>query len=106
MPAGLPLSGRGRQALPTVQPTFLAPGVLLLLLARCSPLLAAALYMFFETCAAASPRLTPAHTVCCRLVAALERVQGGLIGQTLSKFGIVGLYTVVVYSIGALQQLC
>lgn len=38
-------------------------------------------------------------------MAALERVQGGLIGQTLSKFGIVGLYTVVVYSIGALQEL-
>ena len=53
----------------------------------------------------AVPHLTPTHTVSCRLVAALERVQGGLIGQTLSKFGIVGLYTVVVYSIGALQEL-
>ena len=50
--------------------------------------------------------LAPAHAVSdFRLVAVLERVQGGLIGQTLSKFGIVGLYTVVVYSIGALQEL-
>ncbi len=35
----------------------------------------------------------------CRLVAVLERVQGGLIGQTLSRLGVAGLYTVVVLSI-------
>ena len=35
-----------------------------------------------------------------RVVAVLERVQGGLIGQTLSKLGIAGLYSVFVYSIG------
>lgn len=30
----------------------------------------------------------------CRIVAVLDRVQGGFIGQTLSKYGIAGLYTV------------
>lgn len=35
-----------------------------------------------------------------RLVAILERVQGGLIGQTLSSFGIIGLYITVVLAIG------
>lgn len=35
-----------------------------------------------------------------RMVAVVERVQGGLIGQTLSKLGIAGLYSVFVYSIG------
>lgn len=30
----------------------------------------------------------------------LERVQGGLIGQTLSSFGIIGLYITVVLAIG------
>jgi hypothetical protein len=35
-----------------------------------------------------------------QLVAVLERVQGGIIGQTLSKYGIAGLYTIVVLSIG------
>jgi hypothetical protein len=35
-----------------------------------------------------------------RLVTVLERVQGGLIGQTLSKYGIAGLYTIVVLSVG------
>ena len=29
----------------------------------------------------------------------LERVQGGLIGETLSRLGVAGLYTVVVLSI-------
>ena len=38
---------------------------------------------------------------CCRLVAVLERVQGGIIGQTLSRYGVAGLYTVVVLSVGA-----
>ena len=65
----------------------------------------AAVCMPASSCAARTSLLAPAHTVPCRLVAALERVQGGLIGQTLSKFGIVGLSTVVVYSIGALQDL-
>lgn len=37
----------------------------------------------------------------CRLVAVLERVQGGIIGQTLSRYGVAGLYTVVVLSVGA-----
>ena len=41
----------------------------------------------------------------CRVVAVLERVQGGLIGQTLSKFGIAGLYTVFVYGIGRFLRL-
>lgn len=36
----------------------------------------------------------------CRLVVVLERVQGGLIGQTLSRYGVAGLYTVVVLSVG------
>ncbi|KDD75824.1 hypothetical protein H632_c483p0, partial [Helicosporidium sp. ATCC 50920] len=40
-----------------------------------------------------------------RLVAVLERVQGGLIGQTLSRFGIIGLYTVFVYGIGRFLRL-
>lgn len=35
----------------------------------------------------------------------LERVQGGLIGQALSKYGIIGLYTVVVYGIGRFLRL-
>ena len=34
------------------------------------------------------------------MVAVLERVQGGLIGQTLSSFGIIGLYITVVLAIG------
>lgn len=34
------------------------------------------------------------HSVPCRLVSVVDRVQGGFIGQTLSKFGIAGLYTV------------
>lgn len=32
-------------------------------------------------------------------MAVLERVQGGLIGETLSRLGVAGLYTVVVLSI-------
>jgi len=35
-----------------------------------------------------------------RVVVVLERVQGGLIGQTLSSFGIIGLYITVVLAIG------
>jgi len=41
----------------------------------------------------------------CRLVAVLERVQGGLIGQTLSRLGVAGLYTVVVLSISRFLRL-
>ena len=36
----------------------------------------------------------------CRIVALLERVQGGIIGQTLSSFGITGLYITFVFGIG------
>lgn len=32
-----------------------------------------------------------------------ERVQGGLIGETLSRLGVAGLYTVVVLSISELE---
>ena len=35
-----------------------------------------------------------------RLVAVLDRVQGGLIGATLSKFGVLGLYSVFIFSFG------
>ena len=35
-----------------------------------------------------------------RVVAVLERVQGGIIGQTLSSFGITGLYITFVFGIG------
>ena len=35
----------------------------------------------------------------------LERVQGGLIGQTLSSFGILGLYFTVVLGIGRFLRL-
>lgn len=34
------------------------------------------------------------------MVAVLERVQGGIIGQTLSSFGITGLYITFVFGIG------
>lgn len=40
------------------------------------------------------------NMILCRMVAVLERVQGGLIGQTLSSFGIIGLYITVVLAIG------
>ncbi|KAL6770350.1 hypothetical protein ACKKBG_A34605 [Auxenochlorella protothecoides x Auxenochlorella symbiontica] len=40
-----------------------------------------------------------------QLVSVLDRVQGGFIGQTLSKFGIAGLYTVFVYGIGRFLRL-
>lgn len=36
----------------------------------------------------------------CRVVAVLERVQAGLIGETLSSIGIIGLYITVVLAIG------
>ena len=39
------------------------------------------------------------------MVAILERVQGGLIGQTLSSFGILGLYITVVLAIGRFLRL-
>jgi hypothetical protein len=35
-----------------------------------------------------------------RIVGVLERVQGGIIGQTLSSFGITGLYITFVFGIG------
>ncbi|PRW58918.1 piezo-type mechanosensitive ion channel-like protein isoform X1 [Chlorella sorokiniana] len=40
-----------------------------------------------------------------RLVAVMERVQGGLIGETLSRLGVAGLYTVVVLSISRFLRL-
>lgn len=47
-------------------------------------------------------RFLPPHTLP-RLVAVAERVQGGLIGETLSRLGVAGLYTVVVLSISELE---
>lgn len=35
----------------------------------------------------------------------LGRVQGGLIGETINKFGVIGLYTVFVYGIGRFLRL-
>jgi piezo-type mechanosensitive ion channel component 1/2 len=55
--------------------------------------------------APAAPSQSPPPAHGCRLVAILDRVQGGLIGQTLSKFGIAGLYTVFVYGIGRFLRL-
>ena len=40
-----------------------------------------------------------------RIVAVLDRVQGGIIGATLNKFGVIGLYTVFVYGIGRFLRL-
>jgi hypothetical protein len=40
-----------------------------------------------------------------RLVAVLERVQAGLLGATLSSFGITGLYITFVYGIGRILRL-
>jgi len=40
-----------------------------------------------------------------QLVAVLDRVQGGIIGATLTKFGVIGLYTVFVYGIGRFLRL-
>jgi hypothetical protein len=34
------------------------------------------------------------------VITLLERVQGGLIGETINRFGVIGLYSVVVYGIG------
>ncbi|KAK9824077.1 hypothetical protein WJX72_007565 [[Myrmecia] bisecta] len=39
-----------------------------------------------------------------RVVAVVERVQGGFIGQTLSAYGITGLYITVVFGIGRLLR--
>ena len=41
----------------------------------------------------------------CRLVAILERVQSGLIGATVSSFGITGLYITFVFGIGRFLRL-
>lgn len=38
-------------------------------------------------------------------MAVLERVQTGIIGRTLSSYGIAGLYTVFVYGIGRFLRL-
>lgn len=40
-----------------------------------------------------------------QIIAALEKVQGGFIGVTLSRFGIIGLYSVFVYGIGRFLRL-
>lgn len=40
-----------------------------------------------------------------RIIAVLDRVQGGIIGATLTKFGVIGLYTVFVYGIGRFLRL-
>jgi hypothetical protein len=40
-----------------------------------------------------------------RIVVLLDRVQGGIIGATINKFGVVGLYTVFVYGIGRFLRL-
>lgn len=45
-------------------------------------------------------RCSPRLTLRSRLVSVLDRVQTGIIGRTLSSYGIAGLYTVFVYGIG------
>ncbi len=45
------------------------------------------------------------YVPCCRLVAILERVQSGLIGATVSSFGITGLYITFVFGIGRFLRL-
>jgi len=40
-----------------------------------------------------------------RIVVLLDRVQGGIIGATINKFGVVGLYSVFVYGIGRFLRL-
>ena len=40
-----------------------------------------------------------------RIVAVLDRVQGGIIGATLTKFGVIGLYSVFVLGIGRFLRL-
>lgn len=40
-----------------------------------------------------------------RVVAVLERVQGGIIGQTLSSFGITGLYITFVFGAARVLRL-
>ncbi len=47
----------------------------------------------------------PKSTSGLRLVAVLERVQSGLLGATLSSFGITGLYITFVYGIGRFLRL-
>ena len=46
--------------------------------------------------------LPPPHH---RLVAILERVQSGLLGATVSSFGITGLYITFVFGIGRFLRL-
>lgn len=41
----------------------------------------------------------------CRLVAVLDRVQGGRLGAALSSFGITGLYITFVFTIGRFLRL-
>ena len=45
------------------------------------------------------------NTLTRRVVAVLERVQGGIIGQALSAFGITGLYITFVFGIGRFLRL-
>lgn len=40
-----------------------------------------------------------------QMIALLDRVQGGIIGATLNKFGVIGLYSVFVYGIGRFLRL-
>ena len=40
-----------------------------------------------------------------QLVAILDHIQGGIIGATLTKFGVIGLYSVFVYGIGRFLRL-
>ncbi len=44
-------------------------------------------------------------TGACRLVAVLDRVQGGRLGAALSSFGITGLYITFVFTIGRFLRL-
>ena len=48
--------------------------------------------------------LLTAPSCLCRIVAVLERVQGGVIGRTLSTYGITGLYITVVIGLGRILR--